>query len=71
MSMQNNDYFFYCEIDGMDSAKTILPHFHTWDKNVDKKIHLSYVTYDGIRPDDMYYYTDCFPHDNANTITVM
>ena len=73
-SRQDKDFFF-CEIDGMDSAKTILPHFHTWDKNVDKqkllKIRLSCVKYNGSRPDDMYYYTDCFPHDSANTITVM
>ena len=35
-SRQDKDFFF-CEIDGKDSAKTIQPHFHTWDKNVDKK----------------------------------
>ena len=60
-SRPDNDFFF-CEIDGIDLAKTILPHFHTWDKNIDKKrllkIHLSCVKYDGSRPDDMYYYTD-------------
>ena len=67
--------FFFCEIDGMDSAKTIIPHFHTWDKNVDKKnllkIHVTCVKYNGSQPDDMYYYTDCFPHDSANTVTMM
>ena len=67
--------FFFCEIDGMDSAKTIIPHFHTWDKNVDKKnllkIHVTCVKYNGSQPDDMYYYTDCFPHDSANTVTMI
>ena len=72
---RHDEDFFFCEIDGMDSAKTILPHFSQWSKDVDKKkllkVHLSCVKYDGSRPDDIYYYTDCFPHDSANTISVM
>ena len=74
-SLHEEEGFFFCEIDGMDSAKTILPHFHQFDKDVmlDKclKIHLSCVKYNGARPDDVYFFTDAFPHDSANTITVM
>ena len=59
----------------MDSDKTILPHFRQFDKDVLKdkclKIHLTCVKYNGARPDDVYYLTDAFPHDSANTITVM
>jgi hypothetical protein len=74
-SLHEEEGFFFCEIDGMDSAKTILPHFHQFDKDVmlDKclKVHLSCVKYNGARPDDVYFFTDAFPHDSANTITVM
>ena len=74
-SLHEEEGIFFCEIDGMDSAKTILPHFHQYDKNVLKdkclKIHISCVKYNGARPDDVYYFTDAFPHDSANTITVM
>lgn len=75
LSMSEGENIFYCEIDGMDSAKTILPHFAQWSKDVDKtkllKIHLTCVKYNGKIPDDVYYYTDALPHDSANTITVM
>ena len=72
---QHDPDFLFCEIDGMDSAKTILPHFHTGSKAVDKekllKLHVTCVKYNGMRPDDVYYFTDTFPHDSANTCTVM
>jgi hypothetical protein len=65
----------FCEIDGMDSAKTILPHFAQSDKGVKKEkllqMHLTCVKYNGLRPDDVYAFTDTFPHDSSNTITVM
>jgi hypothetical protein len=74
-SLHEEENFFFCEIDGMDSAKTILPHFHQFDKDVMKdkclKIHLTCVKYNGARRDDVYYFTDAFPHDSGNTITVM
>ena len=74
-SLHEEENFFFCEIDGMDSAKTILPHFHQFDKDVLKdrclKIHITCVKYNGARPDDVYYFTDAFPHDSGNTITVM
>ena len=67
--------FFFCEIDGMDSSKTLLPHFQTWDKDVKKdyllKMHLACVKHNGLQPDDVYLFTNCLPHDSANTITVM
>lgn len=67
--------FFFCEVDGMDSSKTILPHFHRWSKDVDKekllKVHITCVKHAGNRPCDVYYFTDAFPHDSANTITVL
>ena len=72
--MHDDDYFF-CEVDGMDSSKTIIPHFHRWSKDVDKekllKVHITCVKHAGNRPCDVYYFTDAFPHDSANTITVL
>ena len=45
------------------------------DKDVTKdkclKIHITCVKYNEARPDNVYYFTDAFPHDSANTITVM
>ena len=74
-SLHESEDFFFCEIDGMDSAKTLLPHFSQFDKTIKKdkllKLHLTCVKYNGTRPDDLYYFTDAFPHDSANTITVM
>ena len=50
-SLHEEEKFFFCEIDGMDSAKTILPHFHQFDKDVMKdkclKIHITCVKYNG------------------------
>ena len=75
LSTQPNEDFLFCEIDGMDSAKTILPHFHRGSKAINKecllKVHLTCVKYSGDKPDELYYFTDCFPHDSSNTITVM
>lgn len=66
---------FFCEIDGMDSAKTLLPRLVVKDKDTDPenllKLHVTCVKYDGTRPDSVYLYTDAFPHDSANTCTVM
>ena len=74
-SLHENEDFLFCEIDGMDSTKTLLPHFSRKDKSIQKerllKLHLTCVKFNGTRPDEMYYFTDAFPHDSANTITVM
>eukprot|EP00873_Tetraselmis_striata_P009487 jgi/Tetstr1/429751/TSEL_001928.t1 len=60
---------------GMDSSKTLLPLSATWSKDVVKdkllKVHLTCVKYNGMRPDDVYAFTDVFPHDSSCTITVM
>ena len=73
-SMRDPDFLF-CEIDGMDSSKTLLPHFRQWDKDVNKdkllQMHLTCVKYNGLQPDDVYLFTNCFPHDSSNTITTM
>eukprot|EP00873_Tetraselmis_striata_P028544 jgi/Tetstr1/448808/TSEL_036042.t1 len=65
----------FCDIDGMDSSKTLLPHSAIWSKDVVKdklqKVHLTCVKYNGMRPDDVYSFTDIFPHDSSCTITVM
>eukprot|EP00873_Tetraselmis_striata_P023183 jgi/Tetstr1/443447/TSEL_031458.t1 len=65
----------FCEIDGMDSSKTLLPHSATSSKDVVKdklpKVHLTCVKYNGMRPDDVCAFTDIFPHDSSCTITVM
>ena len=34
-------------------------------------VHLTCVKYNGKRPDDVYYYTNVFPHDSATTITII
>eukprot|EP00873_Tetraselmis_striata_P006523 jgi/Tetstr1/426787/TSEL_017002.t1 len=65
----------FCETDGMDSSKTLLPHSATWSKDVVKdkllKVHLTCVKSNGMRPDDVYAFTDVFLHDSSCTITVM
>eukprot|EP00873_Tetraselmis_striata_P018254 jgi/Tetstr1/438518/TSEL_002903.t1 len=57
--------FFFFEIDSMDSAKTLLPHWVRISKTVKPdmllKYHLTCVKYDGYRPDDIYYYTNTIP----------
>eukprot|EP00873_Tetraselmis_striata_P020588 jgi/Tetstr1/440852/TSEL_003092.t1 len=64
-----------CEIDGMDSSKTLLRHSATWSKDVVKdkflKVHLACVKHNGMRHDDVYAFTDIFPHDSSCTITVL
>lgn len=35
------------------------------------QVHLTCVKYNGKRPDDVYYYTNVFPHDSATTITII
>lgn len=63
------------EIDGMDSSKTLMPHSAVWSKDIQKdkllKVHLTCVKYNGLRPDDVYAFTDVFTHDSSNTITIM
>lgn len=75
LSLHESEGMLFAEIDGMDCAKTVLPHFHQYSKSVDKKrllqLHLACVKYNGKQPDDVYYFTDAFPHDSANTITIM
>eukprot|EP00873_Tetraselmis_striata_P040038 jgi/Tetstr1/460302/TSEL_005602.t1 len=65
----------FCEIDGIDSSKTLLPHCATWSKDVVKdkllKVHLTCVKYNDMRLDDVYAFTDIFPHDSLCTSTVM
>eukprot|EP00873_Tetraselmis_striata_P035494 jgi/Tetstr1/455758/TSEL_042557.t1 len=65
--------FFFFEIDSMDSAKTLLPHWVRIPKTVKPdmllKYHLTCVKYDGYRPDDIYYYTNTIPHDSSTTCT--
>ena len=59
----------------MDSAKTLVPRRVNKDKAADPeyllKLHVTCVKYDGTRPDNIYLYTDAFPHDSANTVTIM
>eukprot|EP00873_Tetraselmis_striata_P006246 jgi/Tetstr1/426510/TSEL_016808.t1 len=67
--------FFFFEIDSMDSAKTMLPHWVRIPKTVKPdmllKYHLTCVKYDGYRPDDIYYYTNTIPHDSSTTCTLI
>ena len=67
-------YFFF-EIDSMDSAKTLLPHWTRIPKNVmaDKllKLHLTCVKYDGYRKDELFWYTNVTPHDSSTTATII
>ena len=35
------------------------------------QVHITCVKYNGKRPDDVYFYTNVFPHDSATTITMM
>eukprot|EP00873_Tetraselmis_striata_P039509 jgi/Tetstr1/459773/TSEL_005126.t1 len=67
--------FFFFEIDSLDSAKTMLPHWVCIPKNVKPdmllKYHLTCVKYDGYRPDDIYYYTNTIPHDSSTTCTLI
>eukprot|EP00873_Tetraselmis_striata_P033350 jgi/Tetstr1/453614/TSEL_040570.t1 len=67
--------FFFFEIDSMDSAKTMLPHWIRIPKTVKPdmllKYHLTCVKYDGYRPDDIYYYTNTIPHDSSTTCTLI
>eukprot|EP00873_Tetraselmis_striata_P041582 jgi/Tetstr1/461846/TSEL_006925.t1 len=67
--------FFFFEIDSMDSAKTLLPHWVRIPKTVKPdmllKYHLTCVKYDGYRLDDIYYYTNTIPHDSLTTCTLI
>eukprot|EP00873_Tetraselmis_striata_P000797 jgi/Tetstr1/421061/TSEL_012106.t1 len=70
-----NGNFFFFEIDSMDSAKTLLPHWVRIPRTVKPgmllKYHLTCVKYDGYRPDDIYYYTNTIPHDSFTTCTLI
>ena len=74
-SAMDPDALMVIEIDGMDSAKTILPHLAEQDKGIDKhfliQYHLVCVKHNGTRPDEVYYYTNELPHDSANTCTIV
>lgn len=74
-SVVNPDRLLVIEIDGMDSAKTLLPHMCQMDKEMDKKLllkyHLTCVKHNGTRPDDVYLYTNVLPHDASNTCTII
>eukprot|EP00873_Tetraselmis_striata_P022857 jgi/Tetstr1/443121/TSEL_031177.t1 len=67
--------FSFFEIDSMDSAKTLLPHWVRIPKTVKPdmllKYHLTCVKYDGYRPDDIYYYTNTIPYDSSTTCTLI
>lgn len=69
------DDLFFFEIDSMDSAKTLLPHWNRLPKNVDAKFllkfHLTCVKYNGTRPDDIYYYTNTVAHDSSTTCSII
>lgn len=39
--------------------------------NYDTQVHLTCVKFNGMRPDDVYLYTNVYPHDSATTITIM
>lgn len=73
-SRRRKDMLF-CEIDGMDSSKTILPHSLKKNKATKKdlllKMHLTCVKYNGLQPDDVYLFSEAFPHDSSNVITTM
>ena len=72
---RNDEDFFFCEIDGMDSSKTLVPRSVVKDKNILPdyllKTHVTRVKYNGRRPDHVYLYTEAFPHDSANTSTII
>jgi hypothetical protein len=74
-SAMDPDALMVIEIDGMDSAKTILPHLAEQDKGIDKQFliqyHLACVKHNGTVPDEVYYYTNELPHDSANTCTII
>eukprot|EP00873_Tetraselmis_striata_P013831 jgi/Tetstr1/434095/TSEL_023239.t1 len=66
---------FFFEIDSMDSAKTLLPHWvripNTVKPDMLLKYHLTCVKCDGYRPDDIFYYTNTIPHDSSTTCTLI
>jgi hypothetical protein len=68
---RTDEDFFFCEIDCMDSSKTLVPRSIVKDKitlpDYLLKIHVTFVQYNGRRPDHVYLYTEAFPHDSANT----
>eukprot|EP00873_Tetraselmis_striata_P025519 jgi/Tetstr1/445783/TSEL_033430.t1 len=72
-SRLGHENFFFFEIDSMDSAKPMLPHWVRTPKIVKPdmllKYHLTCVKYDGCRPDDICYYTNTIPHDSSTTCT--
>ena len=72
---RTDEDFFFCEIDGMDSSKTLVPRSVVKDKNTLPdyllKTHVTCVKYNGRRPDHVYLYTEAFPHDSANTSTII
>lgn len=71
----NPDKLFLFEIDGMDSSKTLLPHYCQRSKDVNPelliKYHVTCVKHVDGRPDDVYLYTNVLPHDASNTCTVI
>jgi hypothetical protein len=74
-SIHNPDLLMVFEIDGMDSSKTLLPHMCMGDKSVNSelliKYHLTCVKHVGVKPDEVYLYTDALPHDSSNTCTII
>eukprot|EP00873_Tetraselmis_striata_P022860 jgi/Tetstr1/443124/TSEL_031180.t1 len=75
MKSRRRPDMLFCEIDGMDSSKTLLPHSTTWSKNAVKdkylKVQLTCVKYNGMRHDDVCAFTYIFPHDRSCTIAVL
>ena len=66
---------FFCEIDGMDSSKTLVPRSIVKDKNTLPnyllKTRVLCMKYNSTRPNHVYVYTDAFPHDSTNTSTII
>jgi hypothetical protein len=74
-SIVNPEKVFLFEIDGMDSAKTLLPHVAEKTKAISAEVlvqyHLTCVKHNGTRPDDVYYFTNEKPHNSEHTCTVI
>ena len=72
---RTDEDFFFCEIDGMGSSKTLVPRSFVKDKialpDYLLKTNVTCVKYNGTRPDHMYLYTDALPHDSANTSRII
>lgn len=66
---------FFFEVHGNDQLKPKFPNFQSkMPKDVEPDflhIHLTCIRYEGSRADDIYEYTDTFPRDSGNMVTVI